>query len=122
MPNLMQRGQEWLAQQMLQFASVSATYRRGNATVPLTVVVGRKDFQVEAGDGRLYFRAWDWLIDPTTLILNGVVTLPERGDQVMVDLGHGSETFLVLPEAAGPAWEWSDPYQSLIRVHTQKVA
>jgi hypothetical protein len=56
------------------------------------------------------------------LVLGGLATLPERGDQIDVDFSGTTATFEVLAQDGIPPWEYSDPFQHVLRIHTKKVA
>lgn len=122
MPDLLQTGSDWLADRMKASASREVSYRRGAQQVTVRAIIGRKDFEVDTAEGRLYFRANDFLIHRVDLVLAGQPTIPERGDRIVVDFGAGEETFEVLPGDGSPPWEYSDAFEKLLRVHTKKVA
>lgn len=122
MTDLLQRSSDWLSDRMKQHAARDVVYRRGGQEVTVRAVIGRKDFEVDAGESRLYFRSNDFLIHRADLILDGEATLPERGDQIIVDFGSGPVTFEVLPGDGIQPWEFSDSFEKLLRVHTKKVA
>ena len=48
--------------------------------------------------------------------------LPERGDQIDVSFDGAPTTFEVLGQDGIPPWEFSDPHQQVLRIHTKKVA
>lgn len=122
MRDLLQRGAEWLARQLKTHASREVVYQREAEQVTVRAIIGRKDFQVETAEGKLYVRANDFLIHRVDLVLAGQPTFPARGDRILVDFGVGLETFEVLPGDGAQPWEYSDPFETLFRVHTQKVS
>jgi len=122
MSDLLQRGSDWLAGQLKTHASREVVYQREAQQVTVRAIIGRKDFEVESAEGKLYFRANDFLIHRVDLVLGGQPTLPERGDRILVDFGAGAETFEVLPGDGDQPWEYSDPFETLLRVHTKKVS
>jgi len=122
MPDLLQTGSDWLADRMKAHAAREVSYRRGAQQVTVRAIIGRKDFEVDTAEGRLYFRANDFLIHRVDLVLAGQPTLPVRGDRIVVDFGAGEETFEVLPGDGSQPWEYSDAFEKLLRVHTKKVA
>jgi len=122
MSDLLQRGSDWLASQLKTHASRACLYQRESQQVTVRAIIGRKDFEVESAEGKLYFRANDFLIHRVDLVLTGQPTLPERGDRILVDFGTGTETFEVLPGDGAQPWEYSDPFETLLRIHTKKVS
>ena len=122
MPDMLQTGSAWLADRLKAHAARDVSYRRGAQQATVRAIIGRKDFEVDSAEGRLYFRANDFLIQRVDLVLGELPTLPERGDRIVVDFGGGEETFEVLPGDGSPPWEYSDAFEKLLRVHTKKVA
>lgn len=122
MGDLLQKGSDWLASQLKTHASREVVYQREAQQVTVRAIIGRKDFEVDTAEGKLYLRANDFLIHRVDLVLAGQATLPERGDRILVDLGGGTETFEVLPGDAAQPWEFSDPFETVLRIHTQKVS
>ena len=122
MSDLLQRGSDWLAGQLKTHASREVLYQRGTQQVTVRAVIGRKDFEVDSAEGKLYFKARDFLIHRVDLVLEGQPTLPERGDYIVVDFGSGVETFEILPGDGVPPWEFSDVFCTFLRIHTQKVS
>ena len=122
MGDLLQQGSDWLAGQLKTHASREVVYQREAQQVTVRAIIGRKDFEVESAEGKLYFRANDFLIHRVDLVLAGQPTVPERGDRILVDFGAGLETFEVLPGDGAQPWEYSDPFETLFRVHTKKVS
>ncbi len=122
MSDLLHSGLAWLSGQLQAHASQPVTYRRGAQQVVVKATLGRRDFESDSTEGRLYIRANDFLIRAADLVLNGLATLPERGDQIDVDFGGQVATFEVLAQDGIPPWEYSDPFQHVMRIHTKKVA
>ena len=122
MGDLLDTGLAWLGDQLHTHASRPVTYRRGDQQVVVNATLGRKDFEADSQDGgRLYFRSNDFLIRTTDLVLGGVPVLPERADQIDVDFDGTTATFEVLAQDGIPPWEFSDPFQQILRIHTKKV-
>lgn len=122
MQDLLQIGSDWLADRLKAHAARSVSYRRGGQQATVRAVIGRKDFEADTAEGRLYFRSNDFVIHRADLVLADQPAFPERGDKIVVDFGAGEETFEVLPGDGHQPWEYSDPYEKLFRVHTKKVA
>lgn len=127
MPNMLESGMEWLASQLQEHAGRSVTYTRAAASVTLTATLGRKLLKVgdEFGGLRMVVTDRDYIITAADLILSGSLTLPAKGDTI-TDAGDPdgvSRTWEVLSPGGDEApWNWSDPYRTLIRVHTKQVA
>ena len=100
-------------------AGQTITYKRGTATVSLTAVVGQSQFEdvTSTGEIRQLSKTVDWIVAPSALVLDGSVTVPQRGDQI--SKADGS-TYDVLPGTEGTAWQYSDGRQALLRIHTVK--
>ena len=122
MGDLLHSGLAWLADQLHAHASRPITYRRGVQQVALNATLGRKDFEADTHEGRLYIRANDFLVRAADLVLGGQLALPERGDQIDVNFDGATATFEVLGQDGIPPWEFSDPHQQVLRIHTKKVA
>jgi hypothetical protein len=74
----------WLADQLHAHASRPITYRPGAQQVALNATLGRKDFEADTHEGRLYIRGTIFCVAAADLVLGGQPTLPERGDQIDV--------------------------------------
>jgi hypothetical protein len=121
MRDLLAQGAAWLTLQLQRHASRPVTYRRGTEQVTVLATIGRKAFEVETGEGKVYLRSCDFLIPRVALRLAGHNILPERGDRIVVDFGSGDATFEILPSTGLQPWEFSDPYETLLRIHTERV-
>jgi hypothetical protein len=120
--DLLQTGSDWLAGKLKQHASRQVIYQRGGQQVVVQAVIGRKEFESEGAEGRLYVRSNDFLIQRADLVLGGAAVLPERGDRIIVNFGSGPVTFEVLPDDGVPPWEYSDEFEKLLRIHTKRVS
>jgi len=123
MTNLLQSGQEWLANQLKVHASSEVTYQRGVNQVQVQAVIGRTLMKLDDGYGGVHME-WtdrDFLIAPAELILAGLPILPERGD--LIRETENGITFLYEVMAPGnePPWRWSDPHRQLLRIHTKQI-
>ena len=72
MPDLLQTGADWLADQMKTHAGRTVTYRRGTDTVDVTATIGRtagKDAQQrhEIRDGAVWQRPWVFGFGPAAV-------------------------------------------------------
>ncbi|MFM9115158.1 MAG: hypothetical protein ACKOU6_03245 [Planctomycetota bacterium] len=121
MADQLRQGIAWLAKRLQSHASRTITYRRGAAFVTLSATLGRKDFETDTQAGRLYFQANDFLVRAADLQLGAQRVLPERGDEIEVEFDGVIGTFEVLGQDGIPPWEYSDPHQIILRIHTKKV-
>lgn len=110
---------------LLATAGETITYRRGNATVPLTAVPAMSKYEQLDDAGQVVERttAQDWLIDPATLELDDEPTQPLAGDQIDRTIGGEIVTYAVTaPAPRVPPWSWSDATHTWLRVHTTEIA
>ncbi len=121
MGDLLNSGLAWLTGQLQAHAARPITYRRAAQTVIVNATLGRRDFEADSTEGRLYIRANDFLVRTTDLVLGGQAILPERGDQIDVDFSGQVATFEVLAQDGIPPWEYSDPHQLMLRIHTKRI-
>jgi hypothetical protein len=123
MTNLLQSGQEWLANQLKVHASSEVTYQRGVNQVQVQAVIGRTLLKLEDGYGGVHME-WtdrDFLIAPTELILAGLPILPERGDIIRETENGTTYLYEVMAPGNEPPWRWSDPHRQLFRIHTKQI-
>jgi hypothetical protein len=124
MPNLMQTGAAWLAAQLKAHASKTVTYRRTGETdlEDLAATIGRTEFELVTDDGHVTrFESRDFLVAAADLVLDGSVTVPQRGDRIIETIGDATLTYEVLPNASLPAFKYSDEFRNLVRIHTKLV-
>jgi hypothetical protein len=122
MRDLLGSGLSWMTQQLRTHAARPVVYRRASMQLVVYATLGRKDFEADTLEGRLYFRANDFLIPADSLAWNGQAVLPERGDLIDVAFGAETVTFEVLAQDNLPPWEYADPHQSMLRIHTKRVS
>lgn len=123
MPNLLQIGSAWLADQMKTHASVDVVYGRGAEQVPVKATVGKTEFDLDDGSGLVVrVQSRDYLIQSADLVLGGVPSLPVAGDRIRE--AQGAATFVYEVNAPGnePHYRFSDPFRKLLRIHTKHVA
>ena len=94
MPDLLQTGSDWLADQLKTHASRQVVYRRGAQQVAVQATVGRTLLKLDDGFGgvRVEWTDRDFLIHAADLVLGASVVLPERGDKVRETVG--TKTFV----------------------------
>ncbi|MFM8250606.1 MAG: hypothetical protein ACKOBW_03295 [Planctomycetota bacterium] len=115
-------GLAWLGNQLQAHVSRPITYRRGAQQVALHATLGRKDFEADSAEVRLYFRASDFLLWAADLVVGGQVVLPDRGDVIETELAGTVATFEVLAQDGVPPWEYCDPHGLMLRIHTKRTA
>lgn len=101
----------FLADTLSAHASVSITYKRGRASYTLTATLGQSVLRVSDRNGTRVERTdRDFLIVAADLPL-----IPERGDFIIYNGGF----YEVLPVGSDPAYRYSDPYNTILRIHTK---
>jgi hypothetical protein len=123
MPDLLQTGSDWLADQLKTHASRPVVYRRGLLQVTVQATVGRTLLKLDDGYGgvRMEWTDRDFLVQAADLVLTGAAALPERGDVIRETVGAKTYVYEVMAPGKQPAWRWSDPYRKLLRIHTKQV-
>lgn len=119
MIDVIRTGTAWLRDQLKQFAATTVTYgREPTNTVSLPATIGRQAYRVNQTPGRsqLIFSDRDYFIDPALLILDGVLTTPQRGDRITDTDG----VFEVLPYNGEPEFV-TIAAGKLYRIHTKQV-
>ncbi|HEX4131462.1 MAG TPA: hypothetical protein VHZ24_15590 [Pirellulales bacterium] len=126
MPDLLQTGSDWLADQLKANASQTVVYSRGDALLTVAAVIGRTVFETASDIGIVeQWEARDYLIQAADLTLGE----PQRGDQItersdQATATQGTATYVYEVMAPGnePAYRFSDPYRKTYRIHTKLVA
>jgi len=123
MSDALQQGLKWLSEQLKAHAAQEVKYRRGSKEVSVRAVVGRSLLKLDDGYGgiRMVWTDRDFLIAAEDLILDGARTLPQRGDQIEQIIDGTKHIFEVLAPGNEPEWRWSDPHQTILRIHTTKL-
>jgi hypothetical protein len=95
--------------------AVAITYERRGATVTVNAMVEPSQFP-SLGDegGATKYETRGYLIESSTLIIEGVATTPEIGDTIT----EGTRVYIVPKKTDGPRWEYADENRLLIRVNT----
>ena len=123
--NMLKDGLAWLTDQLIEHASEPITYARGYDSVETRATFGRKLLKLDDGQGgfRIEWTDMDFLIraDAAFTFGSGIIT-PQRGDIVWIAVATGLESFEVFPFGHNePPWRWSDPHQSMYRIHTKHI-
>jgi hypothetical protein len=124
--DMLKAGVEYLIDQIKAQAGRSVTYRRGAASVTLTVTLGKKRLMLgdDVGGLRIQHSDRDYLIAAADLVLSGSLTTPAKGDTILDDNepdGTARVWEVLSPGGDEAPWQWSDPYQQLLRCHTKWV-
>jgi len=120
---VLRNGLSWLTAILQQQAAVSVTYRRGSdETAGITAIVGRTEFEATDDEGGvLRSQSRDYLIAPADLVIDGSQTLPNVGDKILETVGSETHLYEVLTLGVEGHWRWSDPFRTLMRIHTRQV-
>jgi hypothetical protein len=123
MPDLLQTGSDWLADQLRTHASRQVVYRRSAQQVTVQATVGRTLLKLDDGYGgvRMEWTDRDFLIHAADLVLGGMPTLPERGDVIRETQGTKTVIYEVMAPGKEPPWRWSDVVRKVLRIHTKQV-
>lgn len=119
--DLLQQGQEWLANQLKQHASRAVIYQRGAEQVAVQATIGRTLLKLDDGYGGTYLE-WtdrDFLIQAEDLVFNSLRIIPTAGDRVLEANGVVTSIYEVMVYGNEPAWRASDPFGKLLRIHTK---
>lgn len=103
-------------------AGIPVTYSDGTHSATLTAGVGETTFDIE--DAGVVVETWtsrDFLIARADLELSGVLALPAKGHTVRATINGMSKTFSVLAPQGKQVYEFSDPGQTALRVHTKET-
>lgn len=121
MATLAERAAAMLTRRMKQTHGVSVVYSRATTggAVTLTAWVGRTVFASNNDGGpAVEFGERDYLIEAADLTLGE----PEEADIVTEVIAGVSLRFRVSrPSTGEPAWRWSDPARTVLRVHCVRV-
>ncbi len=123
MANLLEQGAAWLAGQLQTHASTRIEYQRDNDAVILQATIGKTEFEIDDGSGVLQrVESRDYLVTTAALRLAGVQTLPVVGDRIRETQGSRTFVYEVLAPGKEPHYRYSDPFRTLLRIHTKLVA
>jgi hypothetical protein len=124
MPDLLETGQQWLADQLKTHASRWVVYVRGVEQVMVPATIGRTLLKLDDGYGgvRMEWTDRDFLIPAAHLVLAGSPVTPQRGDRIRETVGAHALVFEVMAPGKEPPWRWSDPFRKVLRIHTKHTA
>ena len=116
MVDLLKNALSWLEAQRKKHLSVPVIYRRGKNSVELPATIGKTVFKIQDEYGRIvYYESRDYLISSADLVLKGVVTTPQKGDEII----EGGFVYEVMAPNNEPEWRYSDTYRQTLRIHTK---
>ena len=123
MADLLEAGQQWLAEQLKEHASRRVTYHRGAEAIAVQATIGRTLLKLDDGYGgvRMEWTDRDFLIQAADLVLGGAAVTPERGDRITETVGLNTSVFEVMAYGGDPPWRYSDPFGKLLRIHTKFI-
>ncbi len=123
MADMLQSGQEWLADQLKQHASRPVVYQRGIEQVTAQATIGRTLLKLDNGYGgvRMEWTDRDFLIQTADLILGAALVTPQRGDRIRETVGANTSIFEVMAYGGEPPWRFSDPFGKLLRIHSKFI-
>jgi len=106
----------WLEAQRRKYLTVPVIYRRGELSVELPATIGRTVFKVSDDYGRFqYIESRDYLISAVDLVLDGKISLPEKGDEIV----ENNQIYEVMAPNGEPEWRYSDSSRQSLRIHTK---
>lgn len=124
---LLNRAESWLNTKLGQAAGVAITYSRGAESVSITADsgycwVGRTGFSSNrVGGARFEWGDRDYMILPAAIAAK--FGEPQDGDRITETVNGVVCVFDVLrPDTGEPAWRWSDPARTRMRLHVKQVA
>lgn len=102
-----------------QAAGDPATYQRGALSVALSSVLpGKSEYETTDSFGMTTTaEANDWIFAAAELVLDGELTTPLPGDQIVIN----GATFELVDLPGRNCYSGSDPQGSTIRCHTKAV-
>ena len=101
----------------------AVVYWRGTDSVEVQATIGETTFE-QADDFGIVEKTQsrDFLIRTADLVLDGVPSLPQAGDQIKEPLGTTVYVYEVMAPGTEPDYRYSDPYRKALRIHTKHVA
>ena len=121
MPDMLQRGLARLTQVLTDRGSQTVKYVRGSRAFDVHATFGQKMLKLDNGVGTSYVQ-WtdmDFLIPTEDLVISGETITPDRGDLIEITFTDKIERYEVSPYGDEPPWRYSDPNQTIVRIHTK---
>lgn len=122
MADLLANAAAWLAQQRTQHLTQPIVYRRETLSVAVPATIGKTEFEIDDEFGVVQrIESRDFLILASDLVLDGNLTLPERGDVIEELAGNQTLQYEVTAPGTEPCWRYSDLYRQTLRIHTKSI-
>lgn len=122
MADLLANATTWLAQQRTKHLSQQVVYWSETLSVTVPATIGKTEFEVDDEFGVVQrIESRDFLILASDLVLDGNVTLPERGDIIEEQAGTQTLQYEVTAPGKEPCWRYSDLYRQTLRIHTKAI-
>lgn len=124
MADMLESGQNWLANQLKEHVSRTVVFQRGIDQVSVSATFGRTLQKLDDGYGgiRMEWTDRDYLIHAAELILNSIQFDPQRGDLIKDTVGAIESTYEVTAFGGEPPYRPSDPFGIVLRIHTKLIA
>jgi hypothetical protein len=115
----------WLAGQLKTNVSELVTYVRGNQSITVSATFASQLLRVSDREGNTKVERpdADFIIAAADINFGAGQVEPAAGDIVQVVYGNVTKQFKLMPMGGGsePAWRYTDPFQTMVRVHTKKI-
>jgi hypothetical protein len=123
MADLFQKASDWLEEMRVRHASRPVIYLRNGVSIVVSTTIGKTVFTIDEGVGvGIQYEARDFLVLAAELVINGQVTLPQRGDRIQEPHGEEVIEYEVLAPGKEPCFRYSDPFRKTLRIHTKQVS
>jgi len=120
--DLLQVGSDWLGTMRKAHLSRTVVYQRGDDSVEVLATVGRTVFETADAYGVVeHSESRDFLVAAADLVLDGTVTLPQRGDKILETQDGKTFVYEVMAPGREPHYRFSDAYRRTLRIHTKQV-
>ena len=118
MGDLLSDGADWLGDTFASHVSQSITYTRSSSSVTISATPGETEMSVVDVSGfTVDFHAVDFTFRASDLDFGSGVVEPEEGDTIELS----GRTYEVLSVPGGRHFRYSDPYRTILRVHTKLI-
>jgi len=122
MADLLANASTWLAQQRTKHLTQPIVYRRETHNVTVPATIGKTEFEVDDEFGVVQrIESRDFLILASDLVLDGNLTLPERGDIIEEQAGTQTMQYEVIAPGTETCWRYSDLYRQTLRIHSKLI-
>jgi hypothetical protein len=119
--NRFEQAFERLNQRLKDRVGKQIIYHAGNNSINITTVIGRTAFRIRDWNvSRLLWSDRDYFVNVDDLVINGVKIQPARGHWFEEITPQSTETFEVSAPDGEQTWRYSDPEQTVYRIHTKK--